>query len=139
MRSIDGFYDFIYRVEYISHQWTCHLRVDSSTVRPSIVILENKTYNGSLVSILKLGTNGCFEKLGKSCLCIICTTVGCLSILFYFFSVRLLTVLSCHSDFFIPATTANELRLQRIFYPRFYPLHLFLILDDFKKIRKVAI
>ena len=27
--------------------------------------------------------------------------------------------------FFIPATTANDLRLPRIFYPRFYPLHLF--------------
>ena len=25
--------------------------------------------------------------------------------------------------FFIPATTANDLRLRRIFYPRFYPLH----------------
>ena len=30
--------------------------------------------------------------------------------------------------FFIPATTANGLRLRRIFYPRFYPLHYFLIL-----------
>ena len=30
--------------------------------------------------------------------------------------------------FFIPATTANDLRLRRIFYPRFYPLHYFLIL-----------
>jgi len=27
--------------------------------------------------------------------------------------------------FFIPATTANDLRLRRIFYPRFYSLHLF--------------
>ena len=27
--------------------------------------------------------------------------------------------------FFIPATTANDLRLRRIFYTRFYPLHLF--------------
>ena len=26
--------------------------------------------------------------------------------------------------FFIPATTANDLRLRRIFYPRLYPLHL---------------
>jgi len=28
--------------------------------------------------------------------------------------------------FFIPATTANDLRLRRIFHPRFYPLHYFL-------------
>ena len=27
--------------------------------------------------------------------------------------------------FFIPATTAIDLQLRRIFYPRFYPLHLF--------------
>ena len=26
---------------------------------------------------------------------------------------------------FIPATAANDLRLRRIFYPRFYPFHLF--------------
>ena len=31
--------------------------------------------------------------------------------------------------FFIPTTTANDVRLRRIFYPRFYPLHLILILD----------
>ena len=31
--------------------------------------------------------------------------------------------------FFIPATTANELRLQRIFYLRFYPLHFFSYLN----------
>ena len=31
--------------------------------------------------------------------------------------------------FFIPATTTNDLRLQRIFYPGFYPLHLFPILN----------
>ena len=35
--------------------------------------------------------------------------------------VRLLSVLR----FFIPATTANDLLLRRIIYPRFYPLHLF--------------
>ena len=39
-----------------------------------------------------------------------------------FFSFRL-SVLRGHSVF-IPATTANDLRLRRIFYPRFYPLHL---------------
>ena len=38
---------------------------------------------------------------------------------FLFFSVRLLSVLRDHSGFFIPATTTNDLRLRRIFYPRF--------------------
>ena len=32
--------------------------------------------------------------------------------------------------FFIPATTANDLRLRRIFYARFYPLHLFSYLNS---------
>ena len=32
--------------------------------------------------------------------------------------------------FFIPATTANDLRLRSIFYPRFYPLHLFSYLNS---------
>ena len=31
---------------------------------------------------------------------------------------------------FIPAATANDLRLRRIFYPRLYPLHLFSYLDS---------
>ena len=30
--------------------------------------------------------------------------------------------------FVIPATTANDLRLRRIFYPRSYPLHYFILL-----------
>ena len=33
--------------------------------------------------------------------------------------------------FFIPATTVNDLRLRRIFYHRFYPLHLFSYLNSF--------
>ena len=45
----------------------------------------------------------------------------------YFFSVRLLSVLRGHS-FFLPATTANDLRLRRTFYTRSYPLHYFCIL-----------
>ena len=45
--------------------------------------------------------------------------------LFLFFSVRLLSVLRGHSFFFIAATTANDLRLRRIFDPRCYPLHYF--------------
>ena len=32
--------------------------------------------------------------------------------------------------FFIPTTTANDLRLRRIFYPRCYPLHLFSYLNS---------
>ena len=32
--------------------------------------------------------------------------------------------------FFIPATPANDLRLRKIFYPRFYPLHLFSYLNS---------
>ena len=35
--------------------------------------------------------------------------------------------------FFIPATMANDLRLRRIFYPRFYPLHLFSYLNSWEK------
>ena len=35
--------------------------------------------------------------------------------------------------FFIPATTANDLRLRRIFYPRFYPLHLFSYLNSWAR------
>ena len=53
--------------------------------------------------------------------------------LFYFFSVRLLSVLRDHSAFFIPATTANDLRLRRIIYPRFYPLHLISCLNSWER------
>ena len=35
--------------------------------------------------------------------------------------------------FFIPATTANDLRLRRIFYPRFYPLHLFSYINSWER------
>ena len=35
--------------------------------------------------------------------------------------------------FFIPATTANDLRLRRIFHPRFYPLHLFSYLNSWER------
>ena len=42
---------------------------------------------------------------------------------FFFFTFRLLSVLRGHSIFFIPTTPANDPRLRRIFYPRFYPLH----------------
>jgi len=53
---------------------------------------------------------------------------GCSCVCFVlFFSVRLLSVLRGHSFFLIPATTANTLRLRRIFYPRFYPLHILIL------------
>ena len=32
-----------------------------------------------------------------------------------------------------PATTANDLRLRRIFYPRLYPLHLFSYLNSWER------
>ena len=35
--------------------------------------------------------------------------------------------------FFIPATTVNDLRLWRIFYPRCYPLHLFSYLNSWER------
>ena len=35
--------------------------------------------------------------------------------------------------FFIPAATANDLRLRRIFYPRCYPLHLFSYLNSWER------
>ena len=35
--------------------------------------------------------------------------------------------------FFIPATTANDLRLRGIFYPRFYPLHSFSYLSSWER------
>ena len=38
-----------------------------------------------------------------------------------------------HSGFFIPATTANDLRLWRIFYPRLYPLHFFSYLNSLER------
>ena len=50
----------------------------------------------------------------------------------YFFSGWPLSVLRGHS-FFIPATTANDLRLRRIFYPRIYPLHLFSYLNSWER------
>ena len=50
---------------------------------------------------------------------------------FIFLFVSFLTFFgSAWSFFFIPATTANDLRLRRIFYPRFYPLHLFFDLNS---------
>ena len=51
----------------------------------------------------------------------------------FFFNVRLLSVLRGHSFFFIPVTTANDLRLRRIFYPRCYQLHLFSYLNSWKR------
>jgi len=43
------------------------------------------------------------------------TTLLVLFFFFFKFSVRLLSVLRVHSGFFIPATTANDLQLRRMF------------------------
>ena len=51
---------------------------------------------------------------------------------FFFFSIRHFGS-AWSFGFFIPATTANDLRLQRIFYPRSYPLHLFSYLNSWEK------
>ena len=47
-----------------------------------------------------------------------------------FFSDRLFVSSAWSFVFFIPATTANDLRLRRIFYPIFYPLHLLSYLNS---------
>ena len=57
--------------------------------------------------------------------------------LFFFFSGRLLSVLRGHSVFFIPATTANDLRLRRISIPDlilslFSYFKLYLFYNDYK-------
>ena len=49
----------------------------------------------------------------------------------FVFSLWLLSVPHGHSGFFIHATTANDLR--RIFYPRFYTLHLFSYLNSWER------
>ena len=54
-------------------------------------------------------------------------------LILFIFSFRLLSVLRGHSFFFIPTTTANDLRLRRIFYPRFHPLHLFSYLNSWER------
>ena len=71
--------------------------------------------------------------LGCVALCVLCfVALCCLSlyciVLRYvvpFFQRSTFVGSAWSFGFFIPATTANDLRLRRIFYPRFYPLHLF--------------
>ena len=46
---------------------------------------------------------------------------------------KLVVTRFCVVSFFIPATMANDLRLWRIFYPRFYPLHLFSYLNSWER------
>ena len=53
--------------------------------------------------------------------------------IYLFFSVWHLSVLRGHSFFLIPATTTKDLRLRRIFYPRFYPLHLFSYFNSWER------
>ena len=51
----------------------------------------------------------------------------------FFFSVRLFVGSAWLFGFFIPATTPNDLRLRRIFYPRVYPSHLFSCLNSWER------
>ena len=64
------------------------------------------------------------------------STVSWLHFLFYFLNIflafdfcRFCMVIR----FFISTTTANDLRLRRIFYHRFYPLHLFSYLNSWER------
>ena len=50
-----------------------------------------------------------------------------------FFNVQLFVGSAWSFVFFIHATTANDLRLRRIFYPRFYPSHLFAYLNSWER------
>ena len=58
-----------------------------------------------------------------------------LSLLFFlvFFKRSTFVASAWSFGFFIPATMANDLRLGRIFYPRFYPLHLFSYLNSWER------
>ena len=50
-----------------------------------------------------------------------------------FFSVLLVSVLRGHSFCFHPRHNGHALRLRRVFYPRFYPLHLFSYLNSWER------
>ena len=52
---------------------------------------------------------------------------------FYFFWLSTFVGSAWSFGFFIPATTANDLRLRRIFHHRFYPLHLFSYLNSWER------
>ena len=49
------------------------------------------------------------------------------------FSIRLFVGSAWSFGYFIRATTANDLRLRRIFYTRLYPLHLFSYLNSWER------
>ena len=51
----------------------------------------------------------------------------------YFFIIFFIVRSAWPIGFFIPVTTANDLRLRRIFYPRFYPLDLFSYLNSWER------
>ena len=68
--------------------------------------------------------------------CVQCFTVQvkqAIEMLVFYFGVPLLSVLPGHSGVFIPATTANDLRFRRIFYPRLYLLQLFSYLNSWER------
>ena len=52
---------------------------------------------------------------------------------FYFFKRSTFVGSAWSFGFFIPATTANDLRLRRIFHPRCYPSHLFSYLNSWER------
>ena len=56
-----------------------------------------------------------------------------MSIFLYFFLAFDFCRFCAVNRFFHPATTANDLRLRRIFYPRLYPLHLFSYLYSWER------
>ena len=60
---------------------------------------------------------------------LVCLPVGFLFCFLVFDFCRFCMVIR----FFIPATTANDLRHRRIFYLRFYPLHLFTYLNSWER------
>ena len=83
-----------------------------------------------------------YSIVSATCSCARCDYMVCLNVLtyrlktffFFFFFFLILafdfSLFCVIIRFFIPATTANDLRLRVIFYPRFYPLHLFSYLSS---------
>ena len=55
------------------------------------------------------------------------------NVLFFFYLAFTFCLFCMVIWFFSPATTANDLRLWRIFYPRFYPLQLFSYLNSWQR------
>ena len=112
------FYNFLQKLVRYGWNWFLHWQwfVTQKFILTLISIFDDATI---------------FSKDTQSCYLLILCFVGLL--IFVFFSVRFLSVLRGHSFFPIPATTANDLPLRRIFYPRFYSLHLFSYLNSWER------